>query len=93
MMSENEFYNDSCEEELISVPVPALVAVLLNAENSRETPLTELEVLEIRDNAQCMMMPLDVAEKVIEERGYDDIDPEDVWSEWQRVRVDLIDNT
>ena len=41
------------EEELIPVPVPALVAVLLNKESEKGSPLTEQEVLEIRDNAAC----------------------------------------
>lgn len=84
---------DDNNEELLLVHVPALVAVLLNAENEKESPLTESEVIKIRDSAQCMAMPIDVAEKVAEERGYADIDPENVWEDWQSIRKELADDT
>ncbi len=78
------------DENLKLVHVPALVAILLNAEGKKGSPLTEKEVLDIRDSSQCMAMPLDVAEKVAEERGYADIDPENAWVEWQSVRLELV---
>ena len=77
------------EEKLLLVHVPALVAVLINAEDQKGSALTEQEVIEIRDTLQCIAMPLDVAEKVAEERGYSDIDPENVWQEWLQVKVEL----
>jgi hypothetical protein len=80
------------EEELIPVPVPALVAVLLNKENEKGSPLTEQEVLSIRDNAACIMMPISVVSKMAESRGYPDLDPEYVWEQWQQARLELIDN-
>ena len=82
--------NDN-SEDLLLVHVPALVAVLLNAENEKESPLTESEVIEIRDSSNCIAMPIDVAGKVAEERGYVDIDPENAWEEWQTVRIELAD--
>lgn len=78
------------DENLKLVHVPALVAVLLNAEEKKGSPLTEQEVIDIRDSSQCMAMPNDVAEKVAEERGYADIDPENAWNEWQSVRLELV---
>ena len=83
--------NDN-NEDLLLVHVPALVAVLLNAENEKESPLTESEVIEIRDSSNCIAMPIDVAGKVAEERGYADIDPENAWEEWQTVRIELADD-
>ena len=77
------------EEKLLLVHVPALVAVLINAEDQKGSALTEQEVIEIRDTSQCIAMPLDVAEKVAEERGYSDIDPENVWQEWSQVKAEL----
>ena len=77
------------EEKLLLVHVPALVAVLINAEDQKGSALTEHEVIEIRDTSQCIAMPLDVAEKVAEERGYSDIDPENVWQEWLQVKAEL----
>ncbi|WP_281558313.1 hypothetical protein [Thalassomonas sp. RHCl1] len=78
------------EENLKLVHVPALVAVLLNAEEKKGSPLTEQEAIGIRDSSQCMAMPFDVAEKVAQERGYADIDPENCWAEWQSVRLELV---
>ena len=81
------------DENLLLVHVPALVAVLLNAEDTKGLALTEQEVLEIRDTSQCMAMPHDVAAKVTEERGYSDIDPENAWEEWQEIRLELQSGT
>jgi len=80
------------EEELIPIPVPALVAVLINKENEKGAPLTEQEVIAIRDNAACIMMPVSVIAQMEESRGYPDIDPEYVWEHWQEARVELVEN-
>ena len=34
------------------------------------------------NNEPIVRVPIDVAEEMIKERGYLDIDPEDVWEEW-----------
>ena len=81
------------DENLLLVHVPALVAVLLNAENTKGSALTEREVLEIRNTSQCIAMPHDVAAKVTEERGYSDINPENAWKEWQEIRLELRSGT
>jgi hypothetical protein len=65
------------------------VAVLLPRETEKGSPLTEEEVLAIRDGCEAIAMPRDVVAKVAEERGYEDIDPENCWEEWQRVRGEL----
>jgi hypothetical protein len=78
------------EESLDPVPVPALVAVLLNRETEKGSPLTESEVLAIRDHCAGIMMPASVARKIADARGYDDIDPELAWEQWQARRVELI---
>jgi hypothetical protein len=76
--------------ELIIFCVPSLVSTLLNREKAKGSPLTEAEVLGIRDTAPAIAMPPDVAAKVEAERGYKDIDPENCWEEWQRARLELI---
>lgn len=76
-------------QNLVVVPVPALVAVLLNKENEKGSPLTKDEVLIIRDNAESIVMPRHALESVEESRGYTDIDPENAWEEWQLVRRSL----
>ncbi|CAN5340711.1 hypothetical protein BH09SUM1_BH09SUM1_16300 [soil metagenome] len=79
----------SQEERLLIVPVPSLVATLLRAERDKGSPLTESEVLAIRDKCPSIAMPVDVAAKVTTERGYDDIDPENAWEGWQAIRPTL----
>jgi len=78
------------EEPLVPVFMPALVAVLLNKDKAKGSPLTEAEVLKIRDACHVVMAPLDVARKMAESRGYEDIDPERAWEEWSAIRPTLI---
>ena len=74
------------DEELHIVPVPALVAVLLNKEKEKGAPLTEDEVMSIRDGAACIAMPASAKRGVEEARGYVDIDPEHAWVAWLEAR-------
>lgn len=67
------------EQKLVPVFMPALVALLLRAEESKGEPLTEQEVIAIRDEANCVMMPAAQAKKQEESRGYPDVDPENCW--------------
>ncbi len=76
-------------EPLMIVPVPALCVVLLSLENSLQRPLSEAEVLDALDKAACIAMPLSVWRQVEESRGYRDLDPENVWVEWQSLRPSL----
>lgn len=78
------------EERLLIVPVPSLVSTLLSHEKQKGSPLTEQEVLEIADKAECIAMPRYAAAEVAEKRGYDDIRPEHAWEDWQAIRPSLI---
>ncbi len=71
------------------VPVPSLVATLLALEKEKGSPLTEAEVLEATDKAPSIVMPAHALAAVAEGRGYDDIDPENAWAEWQTIRPSL----
>jgi hypothetical protein len=77
------------EPQLIPVFIPALVAILLNAERKKGSPLTEQEVLDIRDGCVYMMMPVEHAIALDAQRGYNDIDPERAWEQWQEARAQL----
>ena len=70
----------------IPVYVPSLVSLLKAREKAKGEPLTEAEVLEIRDRAIRMSLPLSEAARLAKSRGYDDLDPEECWEEWQRAR-------
>jgi hypothetical protein len=61
--------------------------LLLRAENLNGSPLTRDEVVAIRDNAVCMMLPASVKAEMEKKRGYPDIDPERCWDEWLQFRA------
>jgi hypothetical protein len=80
----------AADELLVQVFVPALVAVLQQAEADKGEPLTEEEVIEIRDNAVSITVRHSQAQAMASKRGYPDLDPENVWEEWQAVRSELM---
>lgn len=80
----------SDSDKLVIYPMPSLVATLLNRERAKGSPLTEAEVIEIRDGCHSIAVPVDVAAKIDAERGYKDIVPEQCWEQWQEVRKNLI---
>ena len=80
----------AAEEALVAVFVPALVTLLHQAESEKGEPLTEDEVIDIRDKAVCITMKYSQAQAVEAKRGYPDIDPDNVWAEWQAVRSELM---
>lgn len=77
------------DKDLIPVFMPALSAILINAEDKKGSPLDADEVIEIRDNAVCMMMERSQADSMAQSRGYTDIDPENCWYDWQMLRREL----
>ncbi len=79
----------SDDADLKPVFMPALGAMLIAAEDKKGEPLTNEEVLSIRDNAACIMMTHADAAKLAESRGYNDLDPENCWYDWQMLRREL----
>lgn len=79
-------------EDIVLFFTPSLVATLLRAEQKKGEPLCEAEVLQIRDQSTCVAIPLKMLPGMIEERGYEDIDPHRCWEEWQEARVALVSN-
>lgn len=77
------------DSDVVIIPVPALVIALKHAEDRKGSPLTESEVLAVRDNAPSIAMPRAEAANFIEARGYSDIDPRRCWQDWQRVWLQL----
>jgi len=74
---------------LVPYFIPSLSAILVNTEDKKGSPLNYEEAIAIRDEASCMMMEVDDAKKMDESRGYLDLDPENIWYEWQMLRRDL----
>jgi hypothetical protein len=77
------------DEDLAPVFIPALVALLIHAEEQIGAPLTRNQVLAIRDDANCMMLPPAAKVAMDQKRGYVDIDPEQCWEQWSNVRAQL----
>lgn len=63
--------------------IPALIAVLVAKEQELGRLLTRQEVESLRDGATAIELPEEIAEDMARDRGYQDIDPENVWAEWQ----------
>lgn len=68
--------------------VPPLITLLLSKEIEKDFPLTEDEVLSIRDNATAIAVDTNTALALVEQRGYRDINPEKCWEEWVDFRRD-----
>jgi hypothetical protein len=77
------------EPRLIPVFIPALVVLLHRAERLKGGPLTQQEVFDIRDKGACVMMEVKDAIALDSKRGYNDIDPDRAWEQWQEARSQL----
>lgn len=77
---------DAVDDPVVIVPIPPLVTLLEQYEAANGSPLTEEQVLRIRDGAVCMTMSLSRAQELADSRGFPDIDPANAWSEWANVR-------
>ena len=78
----------SKNEDLVPVFMPTLAAMLIAREDKKGEPLTPEEVIEIRDDAHCIMMAREDAAKMQEKRGVD-IDPENCWYDFQLLRREM----
>jgi len=76
--------------DTVPVFIPSLALMLAHAEEQKGEPLTESQVQKVRDTAPCVLMERADAEKMREERGFRDVNPEDCWADWHRARVDVI---
>ncbi len=74
-------------DDLIPVFIPSLSSVLLHYERDKGSPLSESEVIAIRDKCTVVMLPRADAAKMDERRGYPDIDPAQCWQQWQELRT------
>ncbi|MBX7103792.1 MAG: hypothetical protein K1X57_06910 [Gemmataceae bacterium] len=77
------------DSPLLLVFIPALAPLLVRAEDLKGLPLNEAEVMSIRDNAVCVALPPDAASAVEAKRGYRDINPDDCWAKWTKLRIEL----
>lgn len=79
-------------KKMTIVFIPALVVVLVAKEKEAGRELTREEVESIRDSATATRVPIETARDMVRERGYLDIDPENVWEEWLLHKKMTADN-
>jgi hypothetical protein len=70
--------------------MPALAHLLASAEKKKGAPLTRAEVESLRDGAPCKMMKPADAEQMTASRGFVDVNPENAWADWHRLRPQLV---
>jgi hypothetical protein len=75
-------------DPLVAVPIPPLLSLLEHQELLKGAPLSEEEVLAIRDGALCMVLHRSRARHLADRRGFADIDPERPWQAWTQIRRD-----
>lgn len=80
-------------EPMVTVFLNPLVMLLAGRERQKGSPLSEAEVLEVRDGAACTQMPLSQAEKFYAsldaQMPIPRLNPERIWDEWRAARVGL----
>jgi len=69
--------------------IPSLSALLAEKEMKLGRPLTETEVKVVRDAATVTVMPTSDHSTHSSVRAYDDINPNNAWQEWQRLRKSI----
>lgn len=77
---------------MIIVFMPALVVLLTAKEREAGRALTQQEVEDIRDTATAISLSVDMAGDMERERGYIDLDPENIWEDWNTYTAKLKEN-
>ena len=77
-----EFAHHALPEHLCLVFIPSLAALLERAKELNGAPLTENQVLRIRDGSKVLVVHTHAAEAIEESRGYPDIDAANAWQSW-----------
>jgi len=80
-MTRKKNYTDS-----VAVFIPSQASVLLGCELEKGKPLTEQEVIAIREQCRTVVISKSEALRLAERRGYKDIDPMRSWETWQKLR-------
>ena len=77
------------ESPLVLMALPALLVLLLAVEKEKGRELRKEEVLAVRDHAVFAMVPAKLQAGIEASRGYVDLDPDNVWVEWQERRQEF----
>ena len=77
----------SPENKLFFVFMPSLLARFRDAERASGVPLTLDGAREIRQNAVGVIVSEEIANKLVQRRGFQDLDSQTFWTDWQQIRV------
>jgi hypothetical protein len=81
-------------EPTVAVFLNPLAMLLAARERQKGAPLTEAEVLQVRDTAMCTRMPLSQAERFYAALDVQvpipRLNPERIWDEWQAIRDRIV---
>ncbi len=73
--------------DLAVIFMPSLAALLAEAEHIKGSPLTQEEVIRIRDEALVVVAPADVVAATVQQRGFPEVDAAHAWESWQALRI------
>ena len=73
-------------KKLVPIFVPSLIAILLEGEEVKGDCLTREEAENIRDRSYSILMPESMLDVIKDNRGYQDISPENCWEEYMEIR-------
>jgi hypothetical protein len=59
------------------------------SEQKKGSPLTAPEIEAIRDKSTCIMLETATAEAMTQSRGFIDVNPNNCWADWHRLRVQM----
>jgi hypothetical protein len=76
-------------KDTVLVYEPPLAQTLGRYERGEGRPLTQQEVLYLRDTEFCRFVSRDEARAIEAARGYADVDYENVWESWQQLRAEM----
>jgi hypothetical protein len=79
-------------DSMTVVPVPALSVVLAFVEQQKGSALTEDEVLAALETAPAITMTTEDAARFAERPGVVNLNPDNIWHEWQAFRAAQIGN-
>jgi hypothetical protein len=81
-------------EPMVIVFLNPLAMLLAGRERQKGAPLTEAEVLAVRDDAACTQMTVSQAVKFYTaldaQMPIPRLDPDRIWEEWQAVRAQVV---
>jgi hypothetical protein len=72
--------------DLVPVFIPSLASVFMRHELDEGRPLTENEVIAIRQGSIAVELSRSEALRLEDRRGYKDVDPARCWETWRNLR-------